>query len=103
MFHFNQIEIESLAATASRAAAYLDACDQGAPDVPLDPAYYQACGNLLRQIFTVVGPQQAFPLLLEHSPAACEMAESIVVGKRIEISRLGYYPELTVLMNRAAA
>lgn len=103
MFHFSQYDIESLGATACSAAAYLDGCDDGARDVPLDPAYYQACGNLLKQIFTLLDPYHAFPRLLEHSAAAYEVAESIKVGHRIEVSRLGYYPELSVLMNRAAA
>lgn len=103
MFQFNEIEIESLGATASSAAAYLDDCDEGAEHVQLDAAYYQACGDLVKQIFTMLDPRLAFPILLEHSAAAREIAESIKIGQRIEISRLGFYPELTVILNRAAA
>jgi len=31
------------------------------------------------------------------------VAESVQIGRRIELSRLGFYPELAVLLNRAAA
>jgi hypothetical protein len=51
----------------------------------------------------MLDPRLAFPILLEHSAAAREIAESIKIGQRIEISRLGFYPELTVIINRAAA
>jgi len=31
------------------------------------------------------------------------VAHSLQIAQRIELSRLGYYPELTVLLNRVAA
>lgn len=94
--------IESLAVTAIRAAAYLDACDDGAKAIRLDPRYYQACGKLLREIFVLLDPSQYFPVLLDQSAAARETAEALRIGRLIDISRLGYYPELTVVLNRAA-
>ncbi|KAB2926548.1 MAG: hypothetical protein F9K30_06390 [Dechloromonas sp.] len=94
--------IESLTVSAIRAAAYLDACDAGASMVRLDPDYYQACGKVLREIFALLDPHLHFPVLLEESAAAREMAESLSIGRRIGISRLGYYPELAVVINRAA-
>lgn len=100
---FSQADLNSLEATAISAAAYLDACDEGAQQVKLDAAYYQACGNLLRQIFSVVDAKDAFPRLYEHSLAAREVAESIKIGQRINVSLLGYYPELSLLLNRVAA
>jgi len=102
MSSFSQDNIESLAVSAIRAAAYLDACDDGARTVRLDPAYYRACGNVLRQIFALLDPASHFPILLEHSAAARDVAESLTIGQRIGLSRLAYYPELTVLLNRAA-
>ncbi|MGE5470478.1 MAG: hypothetical protein ACM3X0_06760 [Bacteroidota bacterium] len=103
MAHFSEIDVESLGATASCAAAYLDDCDEGSEGVRLDPAYYQACGNLLKQIFILVDAWACFPRLMEHSAAAREVAETLKISHRIEISRLGFYPELTVLMNRVTA
>lgn len=102
MSSFSQDNIESLAVSAIRAAAYLDACDDGARTVRLDPTYYQACGNVLRLIFALLDPAKHFPVLLEYSTAARDTAEALKIGQRIELSRLGYYPELTVLLNRAA-
>jgi len=102
MSDFSQADLTTLEATATTAAAYLDACDGGAKCVRLDPAYYRACGHLLTTIFDVVNPREAFSTLLEHSAAAREIADSIEIGRRIEISRLGYYPQLTVILNRAA-
>lgn len=99
---FTPDTIESLAVSAIRAAAYLDACDDGARAVRLDPRYYQACGKVLREIFGLLDPQQHFPVLLEQSAAAREIAEALRIGRLIGISRLGYYPELTVVLNRAA-
>ncbi|MBS1161515.1 MAG: hypothetical protein H6R15_3934 [Proteobacteria bacterium] len=93
-------DLSSLEATATTAATYLDACDSGAEFVHLDPTYYQANGNLLLTIFAVTDPYKTFPRLMEHSAAAREIAESIEIGRRIEISRLGYYPQLTVILNR---
>lgn len=103
MSNFNQQDLDSLGASASTAAAYLDACDEGAKAVQLDPAYYMACGNLLKQIFSLLDAYNDFPRLLEHSVAARDVAESIRIGYKIETSRLSFYPELSVLMNRAAA
>jgi len=95
--------IESFAVSAIRAAAYLDACDCGtAPKVRLDAAYYQACAKVLREIFVLLDPHRHFPVLLEQSPAAREIAESLEIARRIEISRLGYFPELTATLYRAA-
>jgi len=102
MSHFSQDNIESLAVSAISAATYLDACDAGAHKVRLDPRYYQACGNVLRQIFSLLDPETNFPILLQQSPAARDVAESLKIGQRIGLSRLGYYPELTVVLNRAA-
>ena len=102
MSNFNQHDLDSLGASASRAAAYLDACDEGATDVRLDPAYYLACGNLLKQIFSLLDAYNDFPRLLEHSAAARDVAESITIAYKIETSCLGFYPELSVLMNRVA-
>lgn len=99
---FTPDNIESLAVSAVRAATYLDACDAGAMAVRLDPSYYQACGRVLREIFALLDPGQHFAVLLDQSAAAREVAEALNIGRRIGISRLGYYPELTVALNRAA-
>ena len=40
MSYFTQDNLSALEATATTAAAYLDACDSGARFVRLDPAYY---------------------------------------------------------------
>lgn len=103
MITFTPTDLESLAVSAIRAAAYLDACDAGAAAVHLDPAYYQACGRVLRDIFALLDPGQHFPVLLDQSAAAREVAEALRIGRRIGVSRLGYYPELTVALNRAAS
>ncbi len=95
--------IKSLEVTAATAAGYLDACDSSTGQVRFDPSYYRCCGNLLTKIFTVVDAGRNFPSLLEHSAAAREVAESIRIGRHIEISRLGYYPELSALLNRISA
>ena len=44
----NPVSLKAFEATAAKAAAYLDACDNGGTHVTLDPDYYQACGCLLR-------------------------------------------------------
>lgn len=103
MFSFNRITLQALEATAATSAAYLDACDSGAKFCQLDPAYYKACGNILVKIFALVDPNRAFPDLVEHSAAAREVAISKQITHRIEVSRLGFYPELAVLLNRVAA
>ncbi|MBS1197480.1 MAG: hypothetical protein H6R18_1265 [Proteobacteria bacterium] len=102
MSHFSPDNIESLAVSAISAAAYLDACDNGARTVRLDPNYYLACGNVLQQIFSLIDPCLHFPILLEQSAAARDVVESLRIGRRIGISRLGYYPELAVVLNRAS-
>lgn len=103
MFSFNRFTLQSLETTATTSAAYLDACDSGAKYCQLDPAYYKACGELLVKIFALVDAEKTFPYLVEHSAAAREVAISKQITHRIEVSRLGYYPELAVLLNRAAA
>lgn len=102
MTPLNDSHIESFSVSAIRAAAYLDACDSGATDVRLSASYYQACGKVLNEMFALLDPHQYFPVLLERSPAAREIAESIQINRRIQVSRLGYYPELTATLNRAA-
>jgi hypothetical protein len=102
MSHFNADNIESLTVTAINAASYLDACDEGAKTVRLDAGYYQACGRVLREIFVLLDPHLNFPILLEHSPAARDVAESLKISRRIEISRRGYFPELATVLHRAA-
>lgn len=92
--------LQALENTAITVSAYLDACDSGAKHVRLDPAYYKACGELLLTVFALVDPYQAFPGLLEMSAAAREVAESLHIGHRLEVSRLGYYPELSAVLNR---
>ncbi|MFN4325933.1 MAG: hypothetical protein ACK4FP_08600 [Azonexus sp.] len=100
---FSPSALVALAATANTAAAYIDACDSGAQHVRLDPAYYQNCGVLLNKIFSMLDARQAFPSLLEQSAAAREVAESIQINHRLEVSVLGYYPRLSALLQRAAA
>ena len=103
MFSFNRITLQALEATATTSAAYLDACDSGARFCQLDPAYYKACGNVLVRIFALVDPDQAFPGLVAHSAAARELALARRITHRLEVSRLGFYPQLATLLNRAAA
>lgn len=102
MSQFNSDNIESLTVTAINAASYLDACDEGAKTIRLDPGYYQACGKVLKEIFSLLDPHLNFPTLLEHSPAARDVAESMQISRRIEISRQVYFPELSTLLHRAA-
>lgn len=102
MTYFTPDNIESLAVTAISAAAYLDACDEGIKTVRLDPIYYLACGKVLRQIFSLLDPVLHFPRLLEHSAAARDIAESVQISRRIGVSRLCYYPELSIVLSRAA-
>ena len=98
--HFDQSSIKSLEITATTAAAYLDACDYGASKTTLNPSYYRCCGDLLFKIFTLFDPKTNFPSLLDESAAARDVAESILIGNHIKLSRRGYYPELAVLLNR---
>lgn len=103
MSYFTPTQLASLEATATTAASYLDVCDSGTKHIRLDPAHYRTCGELLARIFNLVDARQAFPMLLQQSVAAREMAESIEIGRHIAISRLVFYPELTALINRVAA
>ena len=102
MTYLSQSNLNALEATATTAAAYVDACDGGAKFVRLDPAYYQACGRLLMRIFSVANAREAFPDLLERSAAARDIAESVEIGQRIKLSRRVYYPQLAVILNRAS-
>lgn len=99
MSHFTRENLDALAVTASTAAQYLDACDHKA-SVRLDPTYYQACGEVLTAIFAMVNAEYAFPDLLRHSPAAREIADGIAMGRRIDTSRLVFYPQLAALIGR---
>ena len=102
MSHLTLTDLSALESTATTAAAYLDACDSGAKFVRLDPTYYQACGNLLLRIFSVVSAYEAFPGLVAQSNAARDVAEGVEMGHKIEVSRLGYYPKLAAILSRAA-
>lgn len=101
--YFSQSALNALESTATTASAYLDACDNGARFVRLDPDYYKSCGVVLVGIFSLVDAKRAFPSLVERSNSAREVAESVQIGRRLELSRLGYYPELALLLNRVAA
>lgn len=103
MTYCSQLDLESLAATASRAAAYVDDCDTGACNIRLDADYYRACSHVLVQIFSVCDAGRDFPMLLEHSPAAREIDEAMRMGRRIEWNRPAFYPELNALIARTAA
>ena len=102
MSYMNQAQIRSLASTAASAAAYLDTCDNGAQFARLDPAYYQACARVLTTIFAVVDVQEAFPDLLSQSPAARNTLECLQMERQIRSSCAGYYPQLAVILQRAA-
>jgi len=102
MSHLTLTDLSALESTATTAAAYLDACDSGAKFVRLDPTYYQACGNLLLRIFSVVSAYEAFPGLVAQSNAARDVAEAIEIGHKIEVSRLAYYPKLAAILSRAS-
>ncbi|HEX6733167.1 MAG TPA: hypothetical protein VF096_00025 [Azonexus sp.] len=90
MSSFDKHTLRSLEATAAASAAYLDACDAGAEGSRLDPDYYRACADLLVKIFALVEPERDFPTLLKDSPAAREIAEAIVLRRRIEAGRLDH-------------
>jgi hypothetical protein len=102
MSYLSQTQISSLACTATTAAAYLDTCDSGARFARLDPAYYQACARLLTTIFSVLDAREAFPDLLSHSPAAQNTLECLQMERQIRSSCAGYYPQLAVILKRAA-
>lgn len=102
MSYFSQSNLHTLEVSARSAAAYLDACDNGAKYTRLDPGYYQACGKLLLAIFSVVDAPRVFPNLIEESAAARDVAKSVDIGRRIQLSRLAYFPEMAVAINRAS-
>lgn len=87
---FDQSTLQSLEASAAAAAAYLDACDSGTGEARLDAEYYQACGDLLMKIFLLVDAEKVFPALVERSPAAREVVDSIQLQRRIEGARLSF-------------
>jgi hypothetical protein len=102
MTHLSPSQIRSLAETSATAANYLDACDNGAKFVRLDPAYYQTCARLLTTIFTVVDSADTFTDLLSRSPSARNAAESLEMEHHLRISRTGYYPRLAAILARAS-
>lgn len=83
MSRLDPFTLQSLAATAAKSADYLDACDNGGAGYRLDPAYYQACGDLLLKIFLLVDAPWVFPALLARSPAAREIAETAQACRQI--------------------
>ena len=103
MSKLSQNDLTTLEQTATTAAAYLDACDNGAKSVRLDPDYYQACGRLLLAIFSAYDAERSFPSLVRQSASAREMADSLEIGRRIDVSLLAYYPQLATLLNRITA
>ena len=103
MSYFTPPQLASLEATATTAARYLDACDSGATQVRIDPAHYRTCGELLARIFKLIDARRNFPLLLQQSAAAREMAELVEMGRYLALSRLVFYPELAALISRVAA
>ncbi|WP_265942349.1 hypothetical protein [Dechloromonas sp. A34] len=100
MSKLSQNDLSTLEESATTAAAYLDACDNGAKFVRLDPDYYQACGHLLQTIFAVTDASRTFPSLVRQSASAREMADSVEIGRRIDVSVLAYYPQLAALLKR---
>lgn len=103
MAYFTPGQLASLEATATAAAAYLDICDCGSRYVRLDPVHYRTSGELLVRIFSMVDARQAFPMLIQQSAAAREVAESADISRHLSVSRLGFYPELSALFFRVAA
>ncbi len=103
MTYFTRSQLSALESTATAAASYLDACDGGAQYVQLDPRHYRECGKLLGNIFSLVDPRTAFPMLVQQSAAAREAVETIRLNRELRLSRLVYYPELTALINRVTA
>ncbi len=98
----NPVSLKAFEATAARAAAYLDACDNGATHVMLNPDYYQACGALLNKMFNLFDARHCFPDLLSHSAAAREIAESVGISHHLETSMLVFYPLLAAALGKAA-
>lgn len=103
MFKLSQDDLCTLEETATTAAAYLDACDSGAKFARLDPDYYQVCGRLLLTIFSVTDAERTFPSLVQQSASAREIADSVEIGRHIDVSVLAYYPQLAALLNRISA
>ncbi len=102
MTYLSPSQLRSLAITATTAATYLDACDNGATFVRLDPAYYQACARLLTTIFAVVDAARAFPDLLSQSPSARNAADSLEMELHLGIGRNAHYPQLATILTRAS-
>lgn len=102
-YKFGRSALTSLAATASTAAGYVDACDTGARHTRLDPAHYQICGTLLFHIFSMIDAKDAFPTLIEQSAAARDIYESLKISHRLEIGRRIYYPQLSALLQKLSA
>lgn len=102
MSKLSQNDLSTLEETATTAAAYLDACDSGAKFARLDPDYYQACGRLLLAIFSAYDAKRTFPSLVRQSASASELADSVEIGRRIDVSVLAYYPQLAALLKRVA-
>lgn len=103
MSHFTRENLQALEVTARIAAHYVDACDTNTSGIPLDPDYYRACGDVLVKILSLVNPELAFTELLKESAAAREVAENVGIGRRIETSKIIFYPQLAAILNRAAA
>ena len=99
----NPVSLKAFEATATKAACYLDAWDNGGTHVVLNPGYYQACGALLSKMFSLFDARQSFPDLLSRSAAAREIADSVTVGRQLETSCLVFYPQLAAVLGRAAA
>lgn len=98
----NKNTLRALEAVAHTSAAYLDACDAGAPTQRLDPGYYRACGDLLARAFALEGAEQNFRALREGSAAAREIADAVQLGQRLETGRQRAYPLLAALLSRLA-
>lgn len=98
----NQATLQALASSAAAAARYLDACDAGTQVGPVDPGYYRACGDLLIHVFSLLDADNVFPQLVRRSVAARELAESVQITRRLEISRGRFYPLLVALLKRAS-
>jgi hypothetical protein len=56
----------------------------------------------LTTIFSVVDSSEAFPDLLSQSPAARNALECLQMERQIQGSCADYYPQLVVVLRRAA-
>lgn len=83
-----------------RAAAYIDACDEGLPTEALDPDYYRSCARLLLSVFRLFEPRRAFPRLLDGSAAARESADAIDMEARLRAGRSLRFPELDRIIRK---